>query len=90
MFPPQYTGCEIMPVFSSGQSAHQVAATFAALGSTDLIYACGGGILGHPLGVAAGVRSLQQAWEAATLNIPATTYSINHPELKTALETFPA
>ena len=36
----------------------------------DLIYACGGGIMGHPMGVAAGVRSLQQAWEAAAANIP--------------------
>jgi len=90
MFPPPFAGCEIMPVFSSGQSAHQAADTFAALGSTDLIYACGGGILGHPMGVTAGVRSLQQAWEAAALNIPAATYALKHPELKAALEAFPS
>jgi len=90
MFDPPFAGCEIMPVFSSGQSAHQAADTFAALGSTDLIYACGGGILGHPMGVAAGVRSLQQAWEAAALKIPAAAYALTHPELKAALEAFPA
>jgi len=90
MFPPPAPGCEIMPVFSSGQSARQAPDTYKALGSTDLIYACGGGIMGHPMGVAAGVRSLQQAWEAATLNIPLATYAATRPELAAALELFGA
>lgn len=77
-----------MPVFSSGQSAKQAPATFAALGSTDLIYAAGGGIMAHPAGPAAGVRSLQQAWEAAVQNIDLAAYAATHPELKTAIETF--
>jgi ribulose-bisphosphate carboxylase large chain len=77
-----------MPVFSSGQSARQAPDTFKALGSTDLIYAAGGGIMGHPMGVAAGVRSLEQAWEAATLNIPLETYAASHPELRAALSFF--
>lgn len=89
MFPPPHAGCEVMPVFSSGQSAHQAADTFKALGSVDLIYACGGGILGHPMGVAAGVRSLQQAWEAAARGVPAKDFAQTHPELKSALEMFP-
>jgi ribulose-bisphosphate carboxylase large chain len=88
MFAPPVPGCEIMPVFSSGQSARQAPDTYRALGSVDLIYACGGGILGHPMGVAAGVRSLQQAWEAAAQNIPLTTYAAAHPELASALELF--
>jgi ribulose-bisphosphate carboxylase large chain len=88
MFPAPYPGCEIMPVFSSGQSAKQAPATYKALGTTDLIYAAGGGIMAHPQGPAAGVRSLQQAWEAATLNIDLTTYATTHPELKAALEAF--
>jgi ribulose-bisphosphate carboxylase large chain len=88
MFPEPYPGCEIMPVFSSGQSAKQAPATFQALGTTDLIYAAGGGIMAHPQGPAAGVRSLQQAWEAAVQNIGLTTYATTHPELKAALETF--
>ncbi len=62
--------CTVMPVFSSGQSAKQVPATYAALGSTDLIYAAGGGILAHPEGPAAGVASLREAW-AAALQVPA-------------------
>ena len=88
MFPPPAPGCEIMPVFSSGQSARQAPDTFKALGSTDLIYAAGGGILGHPMGVTAGVRSLQQAWEAATAGVPLLTYAGTHPELAAALQLF--
>jgi ribulose-bisphosphate carboxylase large chain len=44
--------------------------------------------LGHPQGPAAGVRSLQQAWEAAIKGIPVTKFAANHPELHTALEAF--
>ncbi len=88
MFPGPHPGCEVMPVFSSGQSARQAPDTFRALGSTDLIYAAGGGIMGHPAGPAAGVRSLQQAWEAATLSIPLVTYAASHPELRAALDLF--
>jgi ribulose-bisphosphate carboxylase large chain len=65
MFAARGRGCEIMPVFSSGQSAKQASATYQALGSTDLIFACGGGILAHPGGVAAGVMAVRRAWEAA-------------------------
>ena len=80
----------VMPVFSSGQSAVQVEATFAALGSNDLIYCCGGGIMAHPGGVAAGVRSLRDAWEAAAAGIASCDYAAAHPELAAALETFGA
>jgi hypothetical protein len=33
-----------MPVFSSAQTARQAEATYEAIKSVDLIYACGGGI----------------------------------------------
>ncbi len=88
MFDPPAPGCEIVPVFSSGQSARQAPGTFDALGSIDLIYAAGGGIMGHPMGVVAGVRSLQQAWEAAAAQIPLTAYAATHPELAAALQFF--
>lgn len=88
MFPPPAPGCEVMPVFSSGQTALQAPDTFRALHSTDLIYAAGGGIMGHSMGPAAGVRSLQQAWEAATLDIPLATYAATHSELAAALAQF--
>ena len=54
-----------MPVFSSGQTAAQAADTYRLLGSTDLIFACGGGIMGHPGGIAAGVGAVRDAWQAA-------------------------
>ena len=90
MFPAPSAGCEVMPVFSSGQSAKQAPGTYAALGSTDLIFAAGGGIMAHPQGPAAGVRSLQQAWEAAVQHIDLATYAATHPELKSALAMFGA
>jgi ribulose-bisphosphate carboxylase large chain len=88
MFAAPHKGCEIMPVFSSGQSARQAPDTYKALGSMDLIYACGGGILAHPGGPAAGVRSLRQAWEAVAAGETLDECAIEHAELRGALETF--
>jgi ribulose-bisphosphate carboxylase large chain len=65
MFAPPGPGYEIMPVFSSGQTAEQAADTYRMLRSTDLIFACGGGIMGHPKGIGAGVAAIRSAWEAA-------------------------
>jgi ribulose-bisphosphate carboxylase large chain len=88
MFPAPHKGCTIMPVFSSGQSARQAPDTYKALGSMDLIYAAGGGILAHPAGPAAGVRSLHQAWAAAATGVPLADYARKHTELRAALERF--
>ncbi len=77
--------CIAMPVFSSGQTAAQAHDTFAAIGTTDLIFAAGGGIMGHPGGIEAGVASLRQAWEAAALGIPLATAAAEHAELRIAL-----
>lgn len=77
--------CIAMPVFSSGQTVRQPPATFAALGSTDLIYAAGGGIMAHPDGPAAGVESLRQSWDAAMAGIPLETYARDHGALAAAL-----
>jgi len=90
MFAAPHKGCQIMPVFSSGQSARQAPETYQALGSLDLIFACGGGILAHPGGPAAGVRSLHQAWEAAAAGIPLAKVAEHHAELRAALEAFAA
>jgi ribulose-bisphosphate carboxylase large chain len=88
MFAPPEKSCVIMPVFSSRQSARQAPDTYKALGSVDLIYACGGGILAHPDGPAAGVRSLHQAWEAAVAGIPLAEFARTHAELRSSLEAF--
>lgn len=88
MFDPPHPGCEIMPVFSSGQSARQAAPTYAALGSVDCMFAAGGGIMAHPGGPAAGVRALRQAWDAAVAGVPVDEAAKNAPELAAALGAF--
>jgi len=82
--------CIVMPVFSSGQSAKQAPGTFAALGSADLIFAAGGGIMAHPDGPAAGVASLREAWDAAIARVPLADYAKDHAALARALETYSA
>lgn len=79
-----------MPVFSSGQTAAQAEATYGAIGTSDLIYCAGGGIMGHPGGVADGVASLRQAWEAAVAGIRVAEYAKDHPPLAAALQAFGA
>ena len=81
-------GARIMPVFSSGQWAGQAPDTYQRVGSTDLMYVCGGGIMAHPGGIAAGVASIRQAWEAALAGIPLDEHAREHVELRQALEHF--
>ncbi|HOB95645.1 MAG TPA: ribulose-bisphosphate carboxylase large subunit family protein [Aquabacterium sp.] len=77
-----------MPVFSSGQTGLQAAPTYAALGTADLIHAAGGGILGHPGGIAAGVAAMREAWVAAEAGVPITEHAQRHPALAQALQTW--
>ncbi|GHA94192.1 ribulose-bisphosphate carboxylase large subunit family protein [Modicisalibacter luteus] len=88
MFPPPTPGCEVMPVFSSGQTARQAVDTYQALGSTDLIFCAGGGIMAHPGGIASGVKSLRQAWDATVQGTTLESYAAEHHELAQALEAF--
>lgn len=78
----------VMPVFSSGQSAEQPPDTWAALRSLDLLYLAGGGIIAHPDGPGAGVRSLREAWEAAVAGVPLDDYAKDRPALRAALGKF--
>ncbi|MFA7666895.1 MAG: ribulose-bisphosphate carboxylase large subunit family protein [Burkholderiaceae bacterium] len=80
--------CLVMPVFSSAQSAKQVAPTWQALASPDLIYCAGGGIAAHPGGVAAGVLALRDAWQAAMNGVPVEQAARESQALRQALETF--
>ncbi len=85
---PMLGGYTVMPVFSSGQWAGQAPDTYEALGSVDLMYLAGGGIIGHPSGPAAGALSLRQAWEAATRGVSLERYATTHSELREALEKY--
>jgi 3-oxoisoapionate-4-phosphate transcarboxylase/hydrolase len=78
--------CLAMPVFSSGQTVRQAHGTYAALGSTDLIFAAGGGIMAHPDGPAAGVAALREAWDAAIAGVPLADRAKAHRPLARALE----
>ncbi|MDX4072760.1 MULTISPECIES: 3-oxo-isoapionate-4-phosphate decarboxylase OiaX [Brucella] len=78
-----------LPVAGSGQWGGQAPETYARTGrTTDLLYLCGGGIVSHPGGPAAGVRAVQQAWEAAVADIPLEVYAKDHPELAASLAKF--
>jgi ribulose-bisphosphate carboxylase large chain len=85
---PVFGGDEVMPVFSSGQWAGQAPETYRRVGSVDLMYLCGGGIMAHPGGPAAGVASVRQAWDAALAGVPLADHARDHPELRQALERF--
>ncbi len=78
----------VMPVFSSGQWAEQADELFNRLRSLDLMHLAGGGIIGHPDGIAAGVASMREAWEAARSGISAEVYAKTHPALASALAHF--
>ncbi|QGG79537.1 ribulose 1,5-bisphosphate carboxylase [Litorivicinus lipolyticus] len=77
-----------MAVFSSGQSVKQIEQTYQRLGHADLIYAAGGGIMGHPDGPGAGVSSLREGWHAAMRGIPIATHAQQHPALVRALDAY--
>ncbi|WP_103334643.1 RuBisCO large subunit C-terminal-like domain-containing protein [Pseudotabrizicola formosa] len=78
----------VMPIFSSGQWAGTLPQTLAHIGSEDLMFLSGGGIMAHPSGPAAGLASLRQAHEAVVAGIALTDHARTHPELAQALATF--
>lgn len=85
---PLLGGYATMPVLSSGQSASTAEDTYQQLGTYDILNIAGGGIMAHPDGPAAGVKSMQQAWEAAVSGISKDAYAKEHIELRRALEKF--
>jgi ribulose-bisphosphate carboxylase large chain len=85
---PTFDDPRVMPVVSSGQWGGQAPDTWRLTGTTDLMYLAGGGIMAHPGGPAAGVRGMQQAWEAAVRGIDLGEYAATHHELQQTLERF--
>ena len=77
-----------MPVISSGQWGGQAPETFRRTGTLDLMYVAGGGIMAHPGGPAAGLRGIQQAWEAAEKGVALEEYARTHEELRQTIEKF--
>ncbi len=87
---PLFSDCDVsLPVIGSGQWGGQAPDTIAATGgSTDLLYLCGGGIVSHPGGPGAGVKAVQQAWQAAAAGVPLEVYAREHPELAQSIAKF--
>jgi ribulose 1,5-bisphosphate carboxylase large subunit-like protein len=78
-----------LPVVGSGQWGGQAPETFRRTGRTqNLLYLCGGGIVSHPGGPAAGVRAVRQAWDATVADIPLDDYARSHQELAQSIAKF--
>ncbi len=78
----------VMPAISSAQWAGSAVDIYAATNTLDVIHLAGGGIIAHPGGTAAGVRSMQQGWEAATSGVPLAEYAQTRVELRGAIDKF--
>jgi ribulose-bisphosphate carboxylase large chain len=78
----------ILPVVSSGQWGGQACETYLRTKTVDLLYMAGGGIMAHPDGPAAGVRSLQKWWEAAVEGLTLEQAAVKYPALKKSVEKF--
>jgi ribulose-bisphosphate carboxylase large chain len=85
---PLLGGMSVLPVVSSGQWGGQAPETFRRTRTVDLLYMAGGGIMAHPDGSAAGVRSLQKWWEAAVEGLTMEQAAAKYPELGKSLAKF--
>ncbi len=85
---PSPGGCPILPVISSGQWGGQAPETYRRTRTVDVLYLAGGGILAHPDGPAAGVRSLRKWWEAAVEGLTLDEAAAKYPELQKSVVKF--
>lgn len=80
----------VMPIFASGQWAGTLPHTLERIGSDDLMFLAGGGIMAHPGGPKAGLESLRQAHEAVRAELTLLEAARSRPALAAALATFGA
>jgi ribulose-bisphosphate carboxylase large chain len=78
----------VLPVVSSGQWGGQAFETWRRTKTIDLLYMAGGGIMAHPMGAAAGVTALQQAWKAAVDGLQLEEAAATYPEFAKSVEKF--
>ena len=78
----------VLPVVSSGQWGGQAFETYRRTKTVDLLYMAGGGIMAHPMGAAAGVTALQQAWKAAVDGLTLEDAAKQYPEFAKSVEKF--
>lgn len=79
---------KVLPVVSSGQWGGQAFETWRRTKTVDLLYMAGGGIMAHPLGAAAGVTALQQAWKAAVDGLSLDDAAKQYKEFGRSVEKF--
>jgi Ribulose 1,5-bisphosphate carboxylase, large subunit len=85
---PFYGQPALLPVVSSGQWGAQAPETWRRTQTTDLLYMAGGGIMAHPSGPAAGVRALQQAWQAAVDGLSVEEAAAQYAEFGESVKLF--
>ncbi len=85
---PLFDHNNIIPVVSSGQWGGQAFETWRRTQTQDLLYMAGGGIMAHPMGPAAGVVALQQAWAAAVDGLTLEEAATAYPEFAKSVEKF--
>lgn len=85
---PLFGGYSILPVVSSGQWGGQAFETWRRTQTVDLLYMAGGGIMAHPMGAAAGVKALQQAWQAAVEGDDLAQAAARYPEFAESVKKF--
>lgn len=85
---PMYHHKKVLPVVSSGQWGGQAFETYRRTKTVNLLYMAGGGIMAHPMGAAAGVTALQQAWKAAVDGVSLEEAANRYPEFKRSVEKF--
>ncbi len=78
----------VLPVVSSGQWGGQAFENYRRTKTVDLLYMAGGGIMAHPMGAAAGVVALQQAWKAAVDGLTLEDAAKQYKEFAAAVEKF--
>src|SRR4030095_5757121 len=78
----------LLPVVSSGQWGGQAFETWRRTKTVDLLYMAGGGIMAHPMGAAAGVTALQQAWKAAVDGLSFEQAAKQYKEFGKSVEKF--
>jgi len=78
----------VMPVVSSGQWGGQAFETYRRTKTVDLLYMAGGGIMAHPMGAAAGVTALRQAWKVSVDGLSLEDAAKMYPEFAKSVEKF--
>jgi ribulose-bisphosphate carboxylase large chain len=85
---PFYDHESVLPVVSSGQWGGQAPETYRRTKTVDLLYMAGGGIMAHPMGAAAGVVALQQAWQAAVDGLSVEQAAVKYKEFSESVKQF--